>query len=94
LTSRIYHRWAQTLGASQRRKEKKSRLATAVQGRSYWSQSRELWLLTITHNLMILYVSKGFLQSTPGPVSAPDPKGKMLELIMLIDLKPSVVVNN
>jgi hypothetical protein len=32
----------------------KRRLATAVQGRSYWSQCRELWLLTITHNLMIL----------------------------------------
>jgi hypothetical protein len=32
----------------------KRRLATAVQGRSYWSQCRELWLLSITHNLMIL----------------------------------------
>jgi hypothetical protein len=32
----------------------KRRLATAVQGRSYGSQCRELWLLTITHNLMIL----------------------------------------
>ena len=32
----------------------KRRLATAVQGRSYWSQCRELWLLAITHNLTIL----------------------------------------
>jgi hypothetical protein len=32
----------------------KRRLASVVQGRSYWSQCRELWLLTITHNLMIL----------------------------------------
>jgi Transposase DDE domain len=32
----------------------KRRLATAVQGRTYWSQCRELWLLSITHNLMIL----------------------------------------
>ncbi len=32
----------------------KRRLATAVQGRSYWSQCRELWLLCLTHNLMIL----------------------------------------
>jgi hypothetical protein len=32
----------------------KRRLATAVQGRTYWSQCRELWLLTITHNVMIL----------------------------------------
>ena len=31
----------------------KRRLATAVQGRSYGSQCRELWLLAITHNLMI-----------------------------------------
>jgi hypothetical protein len=41
----------------------KRRLATAVQGRSYWSQCRELWLLAITHNLMLLYVITGFLQS-------------------------------
>jgi Transposase DDE domain len=32
----------------------KRRLATAVQARTYWSQCRELWLLAITHNLMIL----------------------------------------
>jgi hypothetical protein len=32
----------------------KRRLATAVNGRSYWSQCRELWLLSITLNLMIL----------------------------------------
>src|SRR5262249_31920273 len=42
----------------------KRRLATAVQGRSYWSQCRELWLLSITHNLMILYIWRGFLQSS------------------------------
>ena len=44
----------------------KRRLATAVQGRTYWSQSRKLWLLAITHNLMILYAYKGFLQSRSG----------------------------
>lgn len=32
----------------------KRRLATAVNGRSYWSQCRELWLLSISLNLMIL----------------------------------------
>jgi Transposase DDE domain len=32
----------------------KRRLATAVNGRSYWSQCRELWLLSITLNLMIM----------------------------------------
>lgn len=34
----------------------KRRLADAVAARSYWSQCRELWLLAITHNLMILSV--------------------------------------
>jgi hypothetical protein len=37
--------------------------ATAVQSRTYWSQCRELWLLAITHNVMILYGCTGFLQS-------------------------------
>ena len=41
----------------------KRRSATAVQGRTYWSQCRELWLLAITHNVMILYGCAGFLQS-------------------------------
>jgi hypothetical protein len=46
----------------------KRRLATAVQGRTYWSQSRELWLLAVTHNLMILYAHRGFLQSSSRPL--------------------------
>jgi hypothetical protein len=45
----------------------KRRSATAVQGRTYWSQCRELWLLAITHNVMILYVYAGFLQSRCSP---------------------------
>jgi hypothetical protein len=56
----------------------KRRSATAVQGRSYWSQCRELWLLAITHNLMILYVLAGFLQSTPDPFSS-SPRSPFLE---------------
>ena len=32
----------------------KRRLGTAVQARSYWSQCRELMLLALTHNLLIL----------------------------------------
>ena len=48
----------------------KRRSATAVQGRSYWSQCRDLWLLTLTHNLMILYVLPGFLQSSCVPFSS------------------------
>jgi hypothetical protein len=45
----------------------KRRLATAVHGRTYWSQCRELWLLAITHNLMILYAITGFLHSIRVP---------------------------
>jgi hypothetical protein len=32
----------------------KRRIADTVQGRSYWSQCRELWLIAITYNLMLL----------------------------------------
>jgi hypothetical protein len=41
----------------------KRRITDTVQGRSYWSQCRELWLLAITYNLMLLYATTGFLQS-------------------------------
>ena len=29
-------------------------IADTVQGRSYWSQNRELWLLAITYNILLL----------------------------------------
>jgi hypothetical protein len=45
----------------------KRRLSSAVAGRSYRSQRRELWLLALTHNIMLLYVGQGFLQSISGP---------------------------
>ncbi len=32
----------------------KRRLGSTVQGRSYWSQCRELWLKAITYNIMLL----------------------------------------
>jgi hypothetical protein len=41
----------------------KRRIAEEVHARHYWSQSRELWLLAITYNLMLLYAAAGFLQS-------------------------------
>ncbi len=41
----------------------KRRLGTAVNGRSYWSQCRELLLMAITYNIMLLYAVAGFLQS-------------------------------
>jgi hypothetical protein len=37
--------------------------ATAVNGRSYWSQCRELMLLAITYNIMLLHAIRVFLQS-------------------------------
>ncbi len=49
----------------------KRNLAEAVAARSYWSQCRELWLLAITHNLMILYVLAGFLHTKPDPFLFP-----------------------
>lgn len=45
----------------------KRRLATTVNGRSYWSQCRELLLLAITYNIMLLYAAVGFLQSRSDP---------------------------
>lgn len=41
----------------------KHRLSSAVHGRSYWSQCRELLLIAITFNVMLLYGIAGFLQS-------------------------------
>jgi hypothetical protein len=32
----------------------KRSIADTIQGRSYWSQCRELWLLVITYNIMLL----------------------------------------
>ena len=52
----------------------KRRLGSAVNGRTYWSQCRELILLAITHNVMILYAFIGFLQSRTGPqINGPVP---------------------
>jgi hypothetical protein len=45
----------------------KRRLGSEVHGRTYWSQCRELLLMAITYNIMLLYAIAGFLQSTPVP---------------------------
>jgi len=45
----------------------KRRLGTTVQARSYWGQFRELFLLAITYNLMLLYAAVAFLQSIRVP---------------------------
>jgi hypothetical protein len=47
----------------------KRRLATSVNGHSYWSQCRDLLLLAVTYNLMILYAAVGFLRSNFKPFS-------------------------
>ena len=43
----------------------KRRLTNTVYGRSYWSQCREMLLLAITYNIMLLYAAGAFLQSKP-----------------------------
>ena len=43
----------------------KQRLGSTVNGRSYWSQCRELWLLAISYNIMLLYAVAAFLQGIP-----------------------------
>jgi hypothetical protein len=49
----------------------KRRLGTTVNARSYWSQCRELLLIAITYNILLLASCIGFLQSTPDPFRAP-----------------------
>jgi len=44
-------------------------IADTVNGRSYWSQCRELLLIAITYNIMLLYAAAGFLQSRSGVFS-------------------------
>ena len=46
----------------------KQRLGSTVNGRSYWSQCRELWLLAISYNIMLLHVIIAFLQGRSGLV--------------------------
>jgi DDE family transposase len=43
----------------------KRRISTVVHARSYWSQCRELLLIALTYNLMLLYAAARFLQSSP-----------------------------
>jgi transposase len=45
----------------------KRRQGDSTSGRSYYSRRRDMMLLAITHNIMILYDSAPFLQSSPDP---------------------------
>ena len=47
----------------------KRRLANMVNGRGYWSQCRDMSLLAISHNVLLLYAAAGFLQSLSGTFS-------------------------
>jgi Transposase DDE domain len=62
---RYGQRWQAETGISML----KRRLTSTVNGRSYWSQCRELLLVAITYNIMLLYVTTGFLQSSPDTFS-------------------------
>ena len=42
----------------------KRRVSSLVQARTYWAQCRELLLIALTYNLMLLYAAAGFLQSS------------------------------
>jgi Transposase DDE domain len=45
----------------------KRRLTSTINARTYWNQCRELLLLALTYNIMILYAAAGFLQSNSRP---------------------------
>ncbi len=45
----------------------KRNFGSALRARSYWAQRREMMLLVLTHNIAIIYLFRGFLQSTPDP---------------------------
>jgi len=47
----------------------KRNLGSALRARRYWTQGRELHLLVLTHNIMIVLFTRAFLQSRPGAFS-------------------------
>ncbi len=49
----------------------KRNLGSALRSRSYWAQCRELGLIVLTHNIMIILSRTGFLQSIPDPFNPP-----------------------
>jgi hypothetical protein len=49
----------------------KRRWTSTVNGRGYWNQCRELLLIAITSNIMLLCVFTGFLQSNSRPLISP-----------------------
>jgi hypothetical protein len=49
----------------------KRRLTTTINARQYWGQCRELWLIVLTYNVMLLYAAAAFLQSLRVPLLVP-----------------------
>lgn len=49
----------------------KRNLGSATAGRSYWSRRRDLLLMTLTHNIMILWQIKVFYKAYRTPFSSP-----------------------
>jgi Transposase DDE domain len=49
----------------------KRRLTTTINARHYWSQCRELQLVVLCYNIMLLYAAVGFLQSLRVPFVFP-----------------------
>ncbi len=52
-------------------------LGSALSARSYHAQNRQMRLRAITHNILILYTSEGFLQSRHDPESDPESPGTL-----------------
>jgi hypothetical protein len=64
----------------------KRRLGATVNGRSYWSQCRDLLLMAITYNLMLLYALAAFLQSRLRPLFRPFFVHPQLELCYCVTM--------
>jgi hypothetical protein len=52
----------------------KRRLGSEVHARTYPSQCRQLMLMAITYNIMLLYAIAGFLQSRSTSISSASPR--------------------
>jgi hypothetical protein len=53
----------------------KRNLGSALNGRSYWSQCREMMLLAITHNIMIVMPAELFYTAAQNPTKVTTHRG-------------------
>jgi hypothetical protein len=67
--SKRYGRYGQRWQAETGFSMLKRRLATSVSGRCYWSQCRDLMLIAITYNIMLLHAVMVFYRALPTPFS-------------------------